>query len=123
MKQSFKLFLFLLLLSSCDFGRKGIEVKVENTTKSTLHNISVIASPQSYVIFDSIAPNETTTKFLDMKETNILDGSFTLNFTYPDGEKATQTFGYHNNGFPNNYLICCKINKMTAYVAFDRYCD
>ena len=61
MKQTFKLFLFILLISSCDFGIKGIKVKVENTTKSTLYNISVIASPQSYVIFDSIAPNETTT--------------------------------------------------------------
>ena len=123
MKQTFILFLFFLLLNSCGFGKKGIEVKVENKTQTTLHNITLVASPQSSIIFDSIAPNETITKFLDMNKTQRVDGSYTVNFTYSDGEEITQSFGYYTNGFPNNYQICCEISEHTAYIAFDSYCD
>ncbi|WP_299334050.1 hypothetical protein [uncultured Psychroserpens sp.] len=123
MKQTLVVILLSLFLNSCNFGKKGIDVLIENKTKYTLYNISVSASPVATVKFDSIIPNQIITKYLDMNEIPRADGSYNINFTYPDGDAMNESFGYYSNGWPNNYLICCSISEMSTYTRFDNYCE
>ncbi|WCO00231.1 hypothetical protein [Psychroserpens ponticola] len=122
MKQSLLTILLFLLLNSCGFGNKGIDVSIENNTEYTLYNVSVSASPVCIVKFDSISSNQIVTKYLDMNEIQRTDGSYTIKFTYPDGNLMNESFGYYTNGWPNNYLICCSISEMSTFTRFDSYC-
>ena len=113
----------IILIFSCNLGKKGIEVSIQNSTEHTLYNIRVIASAESSVIFDSIAPNDVQMKFLDMSKTPKNDGSYTLNFTRTDGEEISQSAGYYSNGVPLNKTICYGIDAISISTFFDDLCD
>ncbi|WP_425075954.1 hypothetical protein [Psychroserpens sp. S379A] len=123
MRYSSFLITFFLILNSCGFGKKGIDVSIKNDTNLTIYNVSISAGINSEVSFDSISPNETLIKFLDMDNIDRVDGSYLLNYTFPDGENFENSFGYYTNGWPNNYLICCSINDSVISTMFDELCD
>lgn len=112
----------IILFLSCNLGKKGIEVSVKNSTEHPLYNIRVIASSDSYIIFDTIAPNEAQTKFLDMSKTPQSDGSYTLKFTRTDGKEVSQSTGYYTNGTPLNNTICYGIDDISISTFFDDLC-
>ncbi len=118
---SFVILLFILLPYSV--GKEGVKVSVRNSTERTLTNVKVMASSETFVVFDSIAPNEVKSKFLDMTKTPLRDGSYTLEFTRSSGEDVSQTSGYFSNGSPLNTIICYGIDEISVYTFFDELCD
>ncbi|NRA94198.1 MAG: hypothetical protein HRU26_16245 [Psychroserpens sp.] len=123
MRYSSFLLLIFLILNSCGFGKKGIDVSITNDTAKTIYDVSISAGMNSEVKFDSISPNQTITKFLDMNNIGRVDGSYNINYTFPDGEVMENSFGYYTNGWPNNYQICCSINDAVISTIFDDLCD
>ncbi len=123
MKKNLVIALLLLSVFSCDMIRKGMDVSIHNDTTYTIYNVIVSANADTFVIFDSISPNQEIIKFLNMKEIPKTDAAYQLIFTYPDGEEVKKTFGYYSNGWPDNAYMCCTISERGTVTKFDRFCN
>lgn len=111
----FNYILFFLLFSSC-IPEEGIYVEVRNITDNVVKDIKVFTSDQqSFIEFDSIRPQKSMEKFLDMRSTSESDGIYIMKFTINRNEYKTGG-GYYTNGSSLDKKIIFTIKNDTVLV-------
>ncbi|WP_344926099.1 hypothetical protein [Aquimarina addita] len=112
--------LLLLTLNSCFlFEENGIQIKIKNHSSQEISNVKFTTTEKLEVIeINSIAPNETVTKFLSMKH-NKFDGGYVLYVTRSNGKAEISECGYYTNGSSLNKWIDFTVENDTTIVKFD----
>ena len=103
--------IILLTLVSCNYLKKGVEVKIDNNSNETITDIVFTTSENLETIeFESIDTNKSVKGFLSMKE-NKVDGSYLIKLTRKNGKIESKKIGYYSNGVPLNEIIEIKITN------------
>ena len=101
----------LLTLVSCNYLKKGVEVKIDNNSNETITDIVFTTSENLEKIeFESIGTNKSVKGFLSMKE-NKVDGTYLIKFTRKNGKVESKEIGYYSNGVPLKEIIEIKITN------------
>jgi hypothetical protein len=118
---TFKLVFFLYVLSfiSCKlYSGDGIEVTLENTSSSIIHDVEIGTSEELATIkYIKLEPGEKIDSFLSMKE-NKSDGDYQIKFTRPNGKKENIKAGYYTNGGSLETTMHINIKEDTVLVSF-----
>lgn len=111
MMKKFLIGLIFLTLVSCDYLKKGVEVKIVNNSDGAITDVVFTTSENFETIeFDSIDANKSVKGFLSMKE-NKVDGHYLIKLTRKNGEIESKEIGYYSNGVPIEEIIEIKITN------------
>lgn len=114
--------ILILTLNSCHFIGKGngIKFKITNNSKAPINNVKFTTSEYITALeFDKIGVGKTVSGFLSMKN-NKTDGSYVLEYTRVNGEKATKNYGYYTNGGALESWVALKIDNDTITYNFSK---
>lgn len=103
--------LIVLTLVSCNYLKKGVEVKIDNNSDEKITDIVFTTSENLESIeFESIDTNKSVKGFLSMKE-NKVDGTYLIKFTRKNGKIESKEISYFSNGIPLEEIIEIKITN------------
>ena len=99
MKNIIILLIVITSLTSCHFfSGNGIEVKIENNSRTLITDVEFTTTENlNSIKINQIEPGESINDFLNMKD-NQSDGGYILNFKTANGEIKQSGAGYYTNG-------------------------
>lgn len=109
--KKFLMGLIVLIFFSCNYLKKGVEVRIDNNSDETITDVLFTTSENLETIeFESIDTNKSVKGFLSMKE-NKVDGTYLIKFTRKNGNIESKKVDYYSNGVPLKEIIEIKITN------------
>jgi hypothetical protein len=121
-RYQFMYLVYVIILLSCKhLTEKGIQVTVKNSSSSTINEIEIGTSEKLATInYVKLNPGKEKNTLLTMKD-NKTDGTYSIQYTLPDGKKENINAGYYTNGAPLEGSMFIDIKSDTTLVTFSRY--